>query len=106
MKLTLPSGATGFYDEQNKWISTGSQMGRRNQLPDDTSEPVKLRLTRLPFVDGCYDRWGAYWGSPANVWCAWVDASEFQVRVFVRANDRETAKAGVRAVLPNAKFYR
>lgn len=106
MKLSLPSGITGFYNDENKWIATGSQMGRRNVLPDDRNIPAKLHLVRLPFVDGCYDKWGAYWGSPANVWCAWGDCAEVAVKVFIRANDRREAKARVREELPNARFYR
>lgn len=87
-------------------------MGRRNRIPGDNSQPLKLRLFRLPFVDGDYDRWGAYWGFPANVWIAQsVDVVAFgdslqPVELFVRANSREQARAEVRKVLPQARFYR
>jgi len=102
MKLHLPSGTTGFVNDAGKWICTGSQMGRRDELPDDRQTVRKLRLTRLPFVDGDYDKWGAYWGSPANVWCGWADG----VRLFVRADDRDAAKKFIQEKLPTAKFYR
>jgi hypothetical protein len=102
MKLSLPSGTTFFTNDSGRRVCTGSQFGRRDELPDDSTAPVKLRLTRLPFVDSDYDRWGAYWGSPANLWCAWTDG----VRLFVRADDRDTAKMLVAKKLPNAKFYR
>ncbi len=94
MKLTLPNGSS----------ATGSQMGRRNQLPDDREATIKLRMERLRFVSGDYDQWGAYWGGGSNSWiyCAWLD----QVRVFVRAENREQAKLKVRDTLPQANFYR
>ena len=101
MKLQLPSGTTGFVNDAGKWICTGSQMGRRDELPSDRQAVCKLRLTRLPFVDSDYDRWGAYWGSPANVWLGWADG----VRLFVRADDRDEAKKFIQVKLPTAKFY-
>ena len=101
MKLHLPTGTTGFTNDAGHWICTGSQFGRRDVLPDGR-EPGKLRLTRLPFVDGDYDRWGAYWGSPANVWCGWNE----NVRVFVRADTRDEAKKFITEKLPTAKFHR
>jgi hypothetical protein len=101
MKLTLPKGTTGFYNDKNEWVCTGSQMGRRNVLPAQTSP--KLRLQRLPFVDGCYDRWGAYWGSPANVWCAWDDEG---TQLFIRGETRYSVKAEIKKNLPQARFYR
>lgn len=33
--------------------------------------PKSLTLRAVPFIDGGYDRGGAYWGSPANLFCAW-----------------------------------
>lgn len=110
-KLSLPRGTTGFYDDKNQWVCTGSQMGRPNWLPasfpagdypEGNNTTLKLRLTRLPFVDQCYDRWGAYWGAPATIWCGWVDG----IRVFVRATSRAQAKLLVLNSLPNARFYR
>lgn len=136
MKFSLPNGTTGFTDDTGKWVCTGSQMGRSNILPTDrlTASP-KLHLIRLPFVDQCYDRWGAYWGGPANVWCAYgklmaVDCGccgsyhregytgdcrdgkarldtwqDEAFRVFVRADSRDEAKCKVRESIPNARFY-
>lgn len=106
MKLKLPSGVTYGIDNNGNRVCTGTQMGRRNILPADPKAPIKLRLQRLPFVDQCYDRWGAYWGSPANVWCAWGEDSEIQVFVFVRADSRTLAKQGVVSHIPGATFYR
>lgn len=119
-KLILPSGATGFTNDAGQWICTGSQMGRPNILPASADRVIKLRLTRLPFVDGCYDRWGAYWGAPATVWCAWnetagdwfsnwdnnVMKTPHRPEIFVRADSRDEAKQKVRQLLPLARFYR
>lgn len=118
MKLVLPSGTTGFFNEHNEWVCTGSQMGRRNVLPDDPGKPCKLHLQRLRLRDGaCYDSGGAYWGQPNNMWIAFTChhvhspvQMETQLipslQVYVRADNRLTAKQLVRKQLPNAKFYR
>ena len=98
-------------------------MGRRNTLPADLPvgdwQPgTKLRLVRLPFVDGCYDHGGAYWGSLANLYIATEGAKCYSptlpgfeivpcgVTVFVRGNRRHEAKQAVKALVPDAKFYR
>lgn len=94
-KFTLPNAASPY----------GSSMGRRNEVPSDYNGE-KLRLIRLPFVDGCYDQWGAYWGSPANIWCAWGYSESEIVRVFVRGNDRRAAQVAVLEALPLARFCR
>lgn len=99
--LTLPSGTTGFYNDRNQWVCTGSAMGRRDTLPASTHP--KLRMQRLPFMDHCYDRGGAYWGGPANVWCAWDHAG---TQLFRRADSRAEAKARIKAEFPTATFYR
>ena len=93
--LTLPNGSSRY----------GAQMGRRNEIPE-TYAGEKLRLTRLPFVDGDYDRWGAYWGGPATVWCAWGETADGEdVRIFVRAWFRESAKLEVIRALNSAVFF-
>lgn len=92
--------------------SRGSPMGRRDikDIPDDWDG--KFFLQYVPFVDGCYDRGGAYWGSPANLFRAYAIAyfeetqEECETEIFVRANSREAAKALILEGYPNAKFYR
>ena len=107
----LSKGTTGIFNEKNEWTCTGSQMGRPNRIPSDNKQPIKMTLRHLPFIDGDYDTGGAYWGSPANLYRAVsVDVVAFGdslqlVECFVRANSRKEAKANVRALLPNAKFY-
>jgi len=63
----------------------GSPMGRSNSQLTGI-----CHMQRVPFVDGCYDLGGAYWGLPANLWVA-EDAEGQQA--FVRARNREEAKA-------------
>ncbi len=75
----------------------GAPMGRYSDLSQTTTD--KLHLRRVPLYEGCYDKGGAYWGGPANLWCAWNDAG---ARRWLRAQSREAAKAQ----LPDAKFYR
>lgn len=104
-RLKLPSGLTYGYDSNNQRVCTGTQMGRRDILPEGERDfPIKLRMERLRFVDGDYDKWGAYWGSGNPIFCAWNDCE--QVMVFVRAQNRKQAKQLVRKELPQAKFYR
>lgn len=100
-KFKLPSGTTGFYNEKNEWVCTGAQMGRRDVLP--TSTHPKLRLRKVPFIDGCYDRWGAYWGAPANLFCAWDDEGTM---LFRRGLHRQAVKSAIQAEYPHATFYR
>ena len=103
----LSKGTTGFYNERNEWQCTGSQMGRRDTLPDDRTAPCKLRLVRLRWVDGDYDAGGAYWGNSGgtSTYRALGDAGEVRAEIFVRASSRDDAKAQVRALLPNVRFY-
>lgn len=89
----------------------GAPMGRRD-THDDREFAGKVMLQRVPFVDGAYDRGGAYWGSPANLWrcyaLIWMDdiKTDWHVDFFLRANSREEAKRKVREEYPNARFYR
>lgn len=86
----------------------GAQMGRPNAVPCVKTEAIKLTLRRLDWVDGDYDKGGAYWGNSGNGsmfraygWCA----SGIPVEIFVRGESRDDARATVKAILPNARFY-
>ncbi len=87
-------------------------MGRSNHLPSDPARPVKLRLVRLRMVDQCYDTGGAYWGgwspSAGRMYRAVSTSPEIgtYAQVFIRALNRDAAKAKVRALVPGATFYR
>ena len=113
-QLVLPSGSS----------ARGAQMGRRNVLPAVAPAALKLHLTRLRWVDGDYDQWGAYWGNSGNgdVYCAqseevypwrsnWDGSTveePHRVEIFVRAHSRESAKMQVREILSGVevRFYR
>jgi hypothetical protein len=86
----------------------GSPMGRTSADPYQMKG--KLHLRRVPAVDGDYDEGGAYWGSVggsrdgavAPLWCAWGEVEGELLVSYVRAKDRESAKA----MFPYATFYR
>ena len=67
--------------------SRGAPMGRISWA-EDFSEPC--RCFRLRFEGGAYDTGGAYWGFPADVYCA-TNGEGF--RQFTRAASRAEAKA-------------
>jgi len=70
--------------------SRGAQMGRSNRVGDT---PTKLHLQAVDFIDGDYDRGGAYWGNNgvSRLWCAF--SKDGTTRVFIRALKRQEAKA-------------
>ncbi len=106
----LSNGATYCEGPDGRTVCNGSQMGRRNVLPEsleDRQQPCKLRLVRLRMVDfGCYDDAGAYWGMGTPLYRAIGDCGEVRAEVFTRAKSREEAKANVRIKLPGARFWR
>lgn len=101
----LESGTTGFISDRGERVCTGSMMGRRDCIPADRATVSRLHLRRVPFVDACYDQGGAYWGMPANLYCAWGESNTERAHVFFRANSRSDAKQKALATFPNARFY-
>ena len=69
----------------------GSPMGR-----SDTTQPLgmfgtkKLSAQHQGGSDG-YDRGGAYWGNPANVWAVWAHGKGLYTVKYVRAETRQDA---------------
>lgn len=106
----LPTASTGFYSGSGLWVCTGSQMGRPNILPENTSAPGKLRMIRLGWHDGDYDAGGAYWGNSGGTCIYWAKGDlageEFTTQLFVRAKSRAEAKRIVLETLPHVTFYR
>lgn len=89
--------------EQKGYSQYGASMGRMDCLPDDRTEPVKLRMEKLRMYDGAYDKGGAYWGMGTPLYCAWGhDSNGDSVCLYVRAHLRRTAIAKVLSQLPNA----
>jgi len=71
----------------------GADMGRPTRL----GEPARLYLQRVRFQDACYDRGGAYWGTPRNLWCAF-DA-DLTTMIFTRAEARKKAQEAILATI-------
>ena len=85
----------------------GAPMGRANSHPGNAPQDLaapKFSLQRIPLDSGGYDRGGAYWGHPSDLYWAGSDCGE--VSIFLRANSRDAAKAHVRELHPGARFYR
>ncbi len=102
----MANGATYCTGLNGERICTGSQMGRRDCIPDDRATVKKLRLRKVPMVDyGCYDRGGAYWGQGETLYCAFGESDSEQVEAWFRAENREEAKQKALESFPNARFF-
>lgn len=65
--------------------------------------PVKVTLQRVRLDSGGYDPQGAYFGIGAPLY--WAATDDGELDATFRADDRADAKAHVRELLPNARFY-
>lgn len=74
----------------------GAPMGRRGDNPANLQDVKRLHARRQGGRDG-YDRGGAYWGTPSNVWGVWARFGGEVVCTYVRAVSRAAAIAKVRA---------
>lgn len=72
----------------------GSPMGRRGDNPANLQDLKRLHARRQGGGDG-YDKGGAYWGTPSNVWGVWGWIDGEAVVTYVRANNRAHAIAKV-----------
>jgi hypothetical protein len=91
-------------------------MGRPEFQPADNAMSLKFYLQRCPLTDG-YDSGGAYWGNGEPLYWAcsveetmtscWVPGRDevSHVESYLRAYDREDAKAKIRSEYQNAKFF-
>jgi hypothetical protein len=84
----------------------GAQMGRRDNHADDQSLAIRFKLQRLYLDSGGYDWAGAYWGFGAPLFVAEGDNGIDVAELFMRASDRDHAKAIILEQYPAAKFYR
>ena len=62
IKPDLGDGISRFTDANGNRQCAGAKMGMSSLLPPDEASPIKLRLIRLPWVDGDYIPNGAYYG--------------------------------------------
>lgn len=89
-----------------KW---GAPLGRAEARPVDADRPMVFYLKRLRINGGGYEagKGGAYWGLGAPVFWACEDRLEGEpAELFMRAVDRDAAKARIVARYPNATFHR
>jgi len=68
----------------------GSPMGRHGDNPANLQGVKRLHARRQGGGDG-YDKGGAYWGTPSNVWGVWAWLEGEAVCVYVRAASRAAA---------------
>lgn len=86
-------------------------MGRRDYHPIDRNAAIRTHLTRVPIVQG-YDPGGAYWGNGQPLYCADgitynpETGDDDSIEVYLRAPNRDAAKAELLRRYPNLKFYR
>lgn len=73
----------------------GSPMGRRGDNPANLQGVKRLHARRQGGGDG-YDKGGAYWDSPSNVYGVWSWIAGEVVCTYVRANSRAAAIDKVR----------
>ncbi len=76
----------------------GAPMGRRNANPANLQDLPEYKLhARHQGGGGGYDKGGAYWGTPSNVWGVWAWIDGEAVCCYVRAHSRSNAIAKIRS---------
>lgn len=66
---------------------------------------MKFTLQRVRLNQGGYDRTGTYWGVGQPLYWYCMDAPGWEWEAHMRADNREHAKAKIRELYPEAKFY-
>ena len=82
-----------FFEVSSRY---GAPMGRRGDNPANLAGANRFHARHQGGGDG-YDKGGAYWGSPCNVWGVWGWVDGAPCVVYVRANSRTAAIDMVRA---------
>jgi hypothetical protein len=72
----------------------GAPHGRVSDAPGNFVDAPKLFAHHQGGGDG-YDRGGAYWGLPSDVWAVWTPGGE--AVIYVRAASRDSAIVAARA---------
>lgn len=72
----------------------GAPLGRAGDAPAQYDGESEL-YARHCGGDGYYDRGGAYWGAPSDVFAVWTRGGDFCA--YVRANGKQSAINQVRA---------
>lgn len=83
-------GRRNIYNGLYRWeymSESGKRSTWRMQSTDLDDVDKRLHLQHVSFVDGGYDRGGAYWGYPSDLYCAFT--RDEQTMIFVRGRNRE-----------------
>jgi len=68
----------------------GAPMGRHSDNPANLQDVKRLHTRHQGGGEG-YDKGGAYWGTPSNVWGVWAWMDGEIICTYVRANSRQDA---------------
>jgi hypothetical protein len=68
----------------------GAPMGRHGDNPANFVGVKRLHARRQGGGDG-YDKGGAYWGTPSNVWGVWAWINGKVICTYIRADSRQSA---------------
>lgn len=74
----------------------GAPMGRRGDNPANLQGMRRLHARHQGGYGDGYDKGGAYWGLPSNVWGVWGWLDGWPVCVYVRAASRSDAISKVK----------
>lgn len=80
----------------------GAALGRASIIGAYDGKSMALRY--IPLDSGGYDKLGTYWGHGRRLY--WAASQDGEIELMLRADDRDDAKAQVRAQYPGAKFKR
>lgn len=87
----------------------GAPMGRRDTAPIEGKTDV-LHLVRVQLYDyATTDKGGAYWGMGEPLYVAWAESDTYLVdgaELYVRAGNRDEAKAKILTTYPFVRFLR
>jgi hypothetical protein len=81
----------------------GAALGRATAYAS-AAPAGKFSLQRVYLDSGGYDSGGAYWGHGQRLY--WYASEDGAADGYLRAFDRDDAKAAVRKLYPGARFYR
>lgn len=91
----------------------GAPMGRTTSHPLNFMDPIRFYLRRVHLNNSGYDSGGAYWGLGGPLYyatsveeVAMTYGEPRQAEIFLRAFDRNDAKANLRRNYPRATFFR
>lgn len=98
-KASAWEAAAAHYREERDALKAAFKAAKERE-----SASPKVTLQRVRLDSGGYDSQGAYWGQGDPLYWAATDCGSYDSTF--RAANREEAKATVRGVYPNARFYR